>query len=290
MSTVDLIYNIQERIIASRQYMLEYDLLGRATSDVRRDAGRVALDVSRKEAVLNMAPILIDDEMLQLVHAAAATLPGGTVWTHEMMMFPAGLITAHRPLMHLSQERDIVVAQWASDAAVDACVYINWAPLVRRFPGAPSHILWPFLLGHIGNGSRMDEGLDLVSNTDVSAREDHNKFGKFLMALWLLMSQRIAVKEAREAPRAVRRRFIRDHDAEPPGTIMIRLRRPSLDNGHEAASSPVNWTHRWMVDGFWRNQYHPSTGQHIPTWIAPYIKGPGDKPIVLKDRMYTFVR
>jgi hypothetical protein len=210
MNTREQLYNVQERLIASRQYMLSYDLLGRATSEIRRDASRIALELSSKESVLGMAPIWIDDDMLQLVHAAAATLPGSTVWRREMMLFPSGLITAQRPLMLLSQQRDIVASQWVGDPAIDACVYINWAPLVRRFPEAPSHILWPFLLGHIGQGSRLDEVVDPVG-IDVSAREDHNKFGKFLLALWLLMSQRIAIKESQEAPRAVRRRFERDH-------------------------------------------------------------------------------
>jgi hypothetical protein len=112
MNTREQLYNVQERLIASRQYMLSYDLLGRATSEIRRDASRIALELSSKESVLGMAPIWIDDDMLQLVHAAAATLPGSTVWRREMMLFPSGLITAQRPLMLLSQQRDIVASQW----------------------------------------------------------------------------------------------------------------------------------------------------------------------------------
>ena len=49
--------------------------------------------------------------------------------------------------------------------------------------------------------------------------------------------------------------------------------RPASDDG-----STPDWTCRWIVNGHWRNQYHPSTGKHELKYILPYVKGPEDKP------------
>ena len=53
---------------------------------------------------------------------------------------------------------------------------------------------------------------------------------------------------------------------------------------------PVNWTHRWLVDGFWRSQWFPSLGRHRQIWISPYVKGPEDLPLVIKKRYYKWDR
>lgn len=53
------------------------------------------------------------------------------------------------------------------------------------------------------------------------------------------------------------------------------------------------FSHRWIVRGHMRNQrYGPRNvegGQHHErVWIAPYVKGPDDKPLILKDRVQLF--
>jgi hypothetical protein len=52
-----------------------------------------------------------------------------------------------------------------------------------------------------------------------------------------------------------------------------------------------DWQYRWITRGHWRNQWYPSLGEHRQIWIAPYVKGPEDKPFKAPDlRVWTFNR
>jgi hypothetical protein len=69
---------------------------------------------------------------------------------------------------------------------------------------------------------------------------------------------------------------------------VIRLRRPKAKPEGERT---VDWSHRWLVRGFWRNQWFPSLGIHRQLWISDYIKGPEDKPLRIKPtRAFELVR
>ena len=62
--------------------------------------------------------------------------------------------------------------------------------------------------------------------------------------------------------------------------------RPTDRSGASTGERPTDWTHRWIVEGHWRQQAHgPDRSLRRPTWIAPHIKGPDDKPLVVKDRV-----
>jgi hypothetical protein len=39
------------------------------------------------------------------------------------------------------------------------------------------------------------------------------------------------------------------------------------------------WHYQWIVSGHWRRQYYPGSNAHKPLPIAPYVKGPADKPL-----------
>lgn len=53
-----------------------------------------------------------------------------------------------------------------------------------------------------------------------------------------------------------------------------------------------NYSHRWIVQGHWRNQPYKENGEtvHKVIWIAPYVKGPDDKPLIFKRRAFEFTR
>lgn len=60
---------------------------------------------------------------------------------------------------------------------------------------------------------------------------------------------------------------------------VITLRRPKAPAEEGAEPRETNWTHRWLVRGFWRNQWFPSISVHRRIWINPFVKGPGDLPL-----------
>ena len=110
-----------------------------------------------------------------------------------------------------------------------------------------------------------------------------------LQCVLRLMSQTVAVRDHRDAPRQQARR-IEKAEFPPRRITVVTLRRPetrSTDPEHRT----VDWSHRWIVDGHWRQQWYPSLGQHRQIWISPYVKGPTDLPLVVpKAHVYQFVR
>ena len=72
------------------------------------------------------------------------------------------------------------------------------------------------------------------------------------------------------------------------------LRRHRYVSESEREAEARDYSHRWIVRGHMRNQpvgpRNVVGGQkHMRVWIAPYVKGPEDKPLVLKDRVQLFI-
>lgn len=77
---------------------------------------------------------------------------------------------------------------------------------------------------------------------------------------------------------------------DPEQVAFVELRRRAQAGPRDADQRIVEWSHRWVVRGFWRQQWYPKLGRHIPRFIAPYIKGPADKELVVKERIFGVVR
>lgn len=63
-----------------------------------------------------------------------------------------------------------------------------------------------------------------------------------------------------------------------PDLRVIHLRR-ALPASSTRDDKPVEWTCSWLVSGHWRMQWYPSKQSHNPKYIAPFVKGPTDKPL-----------
>jgi hypothetical protein len=67
---------------------------------------------------------------------------------------------------------------------------------------------------------------------------------------------------------------------------IVRLRRSiAADRDAEQTGAGREWRHRWVVRGHWRNHWYPSISDHRPPWIAPYLKGPADAPLIGGDKV-----
>ena len=92
-------------------------------------------------------------------------------------------------------------------------------------------------------------------------------------------------------PRAIRRELERTSHPQSEGldTAVVTLRRRQHGNpdGGEAEGEDREWSSRWWVSGHIRAQWYPSLKAHKLIWIAPYIKGPEDKPVRPKTYMVT---
>lgn len=118
--------------------------------------------------------------------------------------------------------------------------------------------------------------------------------GSFL----LFINQELFALHNESSPRATRRRAaavsIKLPDAPAIETnvhvVMLRRRAHETHAANEH-NEPVEWSCQWIVRGHWRQQYYPTLAQHRPKWIAPYIKGPEDRPLKPpKETVFAVVR
>lgn len=110
---------------------------------------------------------------------------------------------------------------------------------------------------------------------------------RILISVWRLMRQTLAGVEREEAkvPKSMRRWMERQ---KLPGAVtMILLRRREYERGN--GDRRVIWSHRWLVRGHWRLQPYKD-GRREWIFIAPFVKGPEDAPLHLRDTVGTLVR
>jgi hypothetical protein len=103
------------------------------------------------------------------------------------------------------------------------------------------------------------------------------------------LEQRILLSPRFLADRGSRRRREKARQAPPSEEIhVVRLRHVAYrgEGGHR----DVEWTCQWIVRGHWRNQWYPRQKHYRPRWIAPYLKGPEDKPLREPGRLFAVVR
>lgn len=98
-----------------------------------------------------------------------------------------------------------------------------------------------------------------------------------------LMQQKLSTKSFGRPQRATRREATRLGFPPETEVVIVRLRREGNEH-HEPSGEPANYSHRFIVGGHWRNQWYPSEKIHRQIYIAPYVKGPEDKPLIVRPR------
>lgn len=113
---------------------------------------------------------------------------------------------------------------------------------------------------------------------------------RLVHAFWLLLSQTLVAREIERGDRKMARRMKKM--GVPNEVTVITFRRTDYDPKMEGIAR-VEWSHRWLVRGFWRWQpYKNEEGKwdRKRIWINPYVKGPADKPLVITQKINAFVR
>lgn len=124
----------------------------------------------------------------------------------------------------------------------------------------------------------------IVAENDSAPLES----GAPVLAAWVLMQQSITQVERTYADRPERRRCMRA--ALPSDLCIVRLRRIDAHDQDAGSGEIAPWSHRWLVSGHWRQQFYPSRGSNSTIWIGPHVKGPSDKPLLLKEKVTAWVR
>jgi hypothetical protein len=136
----------------------------------------------------------------------------------------------------------------------------------------PPRGIWAMIIGiwHFDEEPQPSQAFRLLST-----------FLRFINEPWLS-------DETERPSRATGRRAAREQLDSP--VRVIRLRRSGNHSEGGTGDSSVEWSHRWMVTGHWRNQWYATTGQHRPKWIPAHVKGPADKPLVVKETVFRVDR
>lgn len=95
-----------------------------------------------------------------------------------------------------------------------------------------------------------------------------------------------------EPDRPRRKRAARVHRDRTPTLHVVQLRRSGTTHqrASELGGSHLDWDHRWLVRTHWRNQWYPSIQQHRPKLILEHIKGPEDKPLIIREKFFSVER
>jgi hypothetical protein len=116
---------------------------------------------------------------------------------------------------------------------------------------------------------------------------------RFIYSVWHLCTERIS---PRKASRSARRRWLRIPTEPNFGDVrVIDLRRYAMRAGEQVGSEDPDyarqWSHRWVVSGHWHTYWAgPGKTEKIVKWLDPYVKGPSDKPLILRDDVFLVRR
>lgn len=124
------------------------------------------------------------------------------------------------------------------------------------------------------------ERLNIYGETVSGHSKRSQALLRFVLAASVWIKQRILSMDSGPVERHRRKQLAREFNATVSDVKVVSLRR--MESQYEQRPQnhiDIEWSCRWIVNGHWRNQYHPSTGRHELKYILPYVKGPEDKPL-----------
>ncbi len=251
----------------------------------------------------------VSAEMVDLLLASTASVPDGTYVSDLNRPMHTGLVVFEKPWLGTATDADdpieISAMLWGQTrlppvrpevraharaesgadpgdghiSAVSTSSYIKrshrWVPVGRSD--------WP-----IGDPIETPPWANMSAHECLSFVEDR----RVLAALWTLVTQRgLAETTVLASDRATMRRSERAGYPKVASIVrVVKLRHVDRARA-EGEGSRVNYSHRWVVSPHWRLQpYGPGRSQRRLTYIPPHVKGPADKPLVLKEQVNAWVR
>jgi hypothetical protein len=294
--------------------------LFRSSSGLPSDFSSVEATFDQR-AIETAALWYVSDDMSALVAASAPSLPATTL-TPELLPTKSGIAFFARPLMGTSADKDELFHLIDRDAddpllnalvdvdlarehrddldlvQVDALVWGDGEHLKMRTYRKPfvgisiyraldfeGRIDW-FPLGRTDwtygddTEAAVDPGLIGHDRRLASMAEDR----RWMACLWLLASQaRVGEQTAVPVERSARRRSQRAGYPADVRLIDVRRQAAAASDHDDGEAHHVEWSHRWLVNPHWRQQaYGPGRSLRRPVFILPHVKGPADKPLVIK--------
>jgi hypothetical protein len=197
-----------------------------------------------------------------------------------------GWNTAHFKFGDDEDEMAVIMLAWTDPRDSRDHAYVDWERPTGDEFAPPSGLLsmiagiFPFneewLSGRFGNPIHPEKPVD-------------PGLGRFWLTFLRFLAEPWINTERYEPDRHQAKRAIRTLEHVPAIHVVHLRRRAQTGNAdHEAGN--VEWSHRWLVRGHWRNQWYPSLEVHKPRWIAEHIKGPEAMPLVVHDKIFAVER
>lgn len=298
-----------ELLDAKRAYLRFLDSpLNRRIMDEKRDSG------FRQQNIDHTADLEIDSvraaqnfwvapDMVSVVDAAFATMPDEDVLLEEPPA-PKGFLLMGHPYtqrcsdpecgedhpfigFHWRPAHRVLPANEHTDEQHDDGLFFTWlAPTTER-----ERRVMPTPFSPVNSGIFIPAGrpLNTSYSVEIGAMSPQSAaLCKYARAMWTLMQQPLASTGEAQPYRALRRRL--EKAGQPPAPVTVVTLRRRKEAAHAGDGTPVDWSHRWVVRGHWRNQWHPRLKQHRAMWINEHVKGPDDKPLVVKDKVVVWNR
>lgn len=126
------------------------------------------------------------------------------------------------------------------------------------------------------------DGLDPLPGTNTL---------RFLHAFWLMLQQPISETQMARLTGPARKATKAKGFKTTGEVSVVQLRRSVRQARAQAAVDPkrhVEWAGQWYVNGFWRWQaYGPGRKERKRIWVDGFIKGPADKPLIVRKHVYA---
>jgi hypothetical protein len=245
--------------------------------------------------------MFVTSDMLHVLIQAAADLPEDAAFDEHTLITPCGFCLFEEPLVgndgHGGQTAMTGIAWRTILGVVDGgevdkmlLIYFLVDPddtrdtytgqfnERMRKAGLPST---PLTLQHFFP-TRFGRTLDRAKYESVEGSMIITDTLAVFIAMQLLAQQRMGEPIQMRPDRAVRKRAAKWHEGDRYITL-ITLRRKSVKKD-DIEPVKVDWSHRWLVQGHWRRQYYPKTKTHDYVYIFGYVKGPEDKPLLVRER------
>lgn len=272
---------------------------------------------TESEALAVATPFWVSDEFVGVAaHAAQQMRPqplsefdlpcgAGFMWLAETLTVP-GIEFAVRAIRWDSDRIGVDLTLYGDGAAhSDLWSNLSRPPLAFML----GHEMWRFG-SDFTNPQAFDwsgRDLDTITPGEIEDRLSTGGYVfRFALAMWALMREPLAAVAVQDPDRKQRRRLQREGRETPEegwGVRVVTLRRlATRETTPGDGTSSVEWSHRWVVSGHWKWQWHPrplgtpcghcdrEDGFHRQKWIHPYPKGPKDKPLVLSKNVYALKR
>lgn len=294
-STVGIEFLVRHFADTVEQFQLSETTTGTLETLVRHEGARV----------LAADPFFVSADMSQLVEAAAETFRPEPLLPTDLLS-PVGFLYFAEPIK-------FTVPGDPEPANIAA---LSWEPLFGAASAEDERALlddWPTrdhleLLVERQDGGRRD-GIGLTVYAEAPASwglpglrppvvpinltpwwfgEELQSSGaawwwRIAQTTFRLMQQQVSVHHRERPDRAQRREGRRLGFPAEREVVVVRLRREAGER-REPSGEAGNYSIRWIVGHHWRNQWYPASGVHRQIWIAPYVKGPEDAPLVVRPR------